>query len=339
MKAVKASLAAALDRPNPSVRLYLFHGPDEAGSRALAERLLKGLAAEKFLMLGQSIKGDPAILADEAGAISLFGGQRALWIEPAGDEIAEGADALLEAPACESVVIAIAGSLRKTSTLLKLAEAHAAALAHISYVPEGRDMDRLVMDLGRSIGLRVAPELAQRIAASSGNNQAIASQELEKFALYQGASPEQPQDLDSDTLDLLGADFAEADMMRLGDLALAGRMEALLDELGRLPHGGSEAIPILRALQRRLLMLAPLRARVEQGQSVDGVMTSMGKALFWKDKALIQRLLSTWSADRLAEAASRVSALERQVMLRPLADDAALGEMLVTLARAAGRGR
>ena len=339
MKVAKGSLAAALERPDLSVRFYLFHGPDEAGSRALADRLLKGLGAEKFAMLGQSIKADPAILTDEAGAISLFGGRRALWIEPAGDEIADGAEALLEAPACESPVIAVAGPLRKTSTLLKLAEAHGSALAHISYVPEGRDMDRLVMDLGRSLGLRMSPDIAQRISASSGNNQAIAAQELEKFALYLGSSSEQVLDLDTETLDLLGADFAEADMMRLGDLALAGRMDALLDELGRLPQGGSEAIPVLRALQRRLMMLAPLRARIEQGQSVDGVMASIGKALFWKDKSLVQRLLSTWSAERLAEAASRVSALERQIMLRPLADDAALGEMLVTLARVAARGR
>ena len=84
-------------------------------------------------------------------------------------------------------------------------------------------------------------------------------------------------------------------------------------------------------------MLAPLRARVEHGESVDGVMASMGKALFWKDKPLIQRLLSAWPAERLAEAAARVAALERQIMLRPLADDAALGETLVTLARAAAR--
>jgi hypothetical protein len=41
----------------------------------------------------------------------------------------------------------------------------------------------------------------------------------------------------------------------------------------------------------------------------------------------------------LAEAAARVSGLERQIMLRPLADEAALGETLVMLARAAGRGR
>lgn len=339
MKAAKTGLLNALDRPDPQIRFYLFHGPDEAGSRALAERLLKGFGAEKFAMLGQAVKSDPAVLADEAGAISLFGGKRAIWIEPAGDEIGEGVAALLDASASESPVIAVAASLRKTSALLKLTEAHPLALSHISYVPEGRDMERLIVDLGRAQGLRVAPDLAQRIAAASAGNQAIAAQELEKFALYLGSDPANPRDLDPDTVDLLGADSAEADLTRLGDLALAGRMGELLDELARLPHGGSEAIPILRALQRRLLMLAPLRSRVERGESIDGVMTSMGKALFWKDKPLIQRLLLAWSAERLAEAASRVSALERQIMLCPLADEAALGETLVTLARAAGRGR
>lgn len=339
MKAVKASLGRALDQPDPAIRFYLFHGPDEAGSRALAERLLRGLGAEKFSMSAQAVKTDPASLADEAGAISLFGGKRALWIEPAGDEITEGASALVHAPACESLLIAVAGSLRKTSTLLKLAEAHSAALSHISYVPEGRDLERLVAELGRDAGLRVSPELAQRIAAASAGNQAIAVQELAKFALYLGADPADPKELDPGTVDLLGADSAEANLMRLGDLALAGRMDELLDELARLPHGGSEAVPVLRALQRRLLMLAPLRARIERGDRVSDVTTSMGKSLFWKDKPLVERLLSAWSAERLAEAASRVATLERHIMLRPLADEAALGETLVTLARAAGRGR
>ena len=339
MKAVKASLGRALDQPDPAVRFYLFHGPDEAGSRALAERLLKGLAAEKFALPAQAIKSDPASVADEAGAISLFGGKRAIWVEPAGDEIVGGVEALLEAQACESPTIAVAGSLRKTSSLLKLAEAHSATLSHISYVPEGRDLERLVMDLGRDVGLRISPDLARRVAAAVVGNQAIAAQELQKLALYLDADPASPRDLDPDSLDMLGADSGEADLMRIGDLALAGRMDDLLDELARLPHGGSEAIPVLRALQRRLLMLAPLCAKISQGQSVDGVMTSMGKSLFWKDKPLIQRLLSAWSAERLAEAAARVSALERQIMLRPLADEAALGETLVTLSRAAGRSR
>lgn len=338
MKASKANLTGALDRPEASIRFYLFYGPDESGSRALAIRLLKGLGdAERFIVMSQVVKSDPAALADEAGAMALFGGRRALWIEPAGDEIVEGVTALLEAGASESAVVALAGPLRKTSALLKLAEAHPSALAHCSYLPEGRDMERVVTDLAREVGLRMMPDMAQRLAAAANSNQAIAAQELEKFALFLGTDPANPRELDHATVDLIGADAAESDMLRLGDLALAGRMDELLDELSRLPHGGSEAIPVLRALQRRLLMLAPLRARIELGERIDAVMASMGKSLFWKDKPLIQRLLSTWPAERIAAAAGRVATLERQLMFLGIPAEAALGETLVAMARAASR--
>ena len=49
-------------------------------------------------MSGASLKSDPAALTDAAGAISLFGGKRLVWIEPAGDEIASAVETLLEAP-------------------------------------------------------------------------------------------------------------------------------------------------------------------------------------------------------------------------------------------------
>ena len=56
---------------------------------------------------------------------------------------------------------------------------------------------------------------------------------------------------------------------------------------------------MVRALQRRLLMLAPARARMERGESRDAVMTSMGKSLFWKDKPLIGKLLSQMGSRRV----------------------------------------
>ena len=237
MKAQRGTILRSVEQPDPSVRFYLFHGPDDAGSRGLAERLLKGLDAEKLGVSGSAVKADPALLSAEAGAISLFGGARLIWVDPAGEDIVEGLEALLDAPAVESPVVAIAGALRKTSALLKLAEAHGAALAHASYAPEGRDADRMVIDAGRVQGLRIDPAVASRLAAACSANAAILAHELAKFALYLGASPERPRELTHDVLDLLGADSGEGDMMRLGDLALAGRAHELFEELDRVALG------------------------------------------------------------------------------------------------------
>jgi len=338
MKAAKSGIGSALDNPQAATRFYLFHGADEAGSRALGERLLAGLGkAEKFAISGGALKSDPAALADEAGAMALFGGPRALWIEPAGDEILAAVEALLEAPGVESPTIAIAGALRKSSGLLKLAEAHPAALSHVSYVPEGRDADRMVIDLGRREGLRIAPDVAARIAEASANNQAIAAQEVVKYALYAGATAAAPRELTHDMVDELGADSSEGNALRVGDMALSGELGALAEELSRMSPAGNEAIPIVRALQRRVLQLAPMRARVEQGERVEAVMTSVGKALFWKDKAMIQAMLSRWSAERLAQVGERVAALETQLIFSGAPGAAALGEELTAITRAARR--
>ena len=95
---------------------------------------------------------------------------------------------------------------------------------------------------------------------------------------------------------------------------LSGDVDELADELARLPAGGTEAIPVVRSLQRRLLMLAPARARMERGERVDAVMTSLGKSLFWKDKAIVGRMLSQVERGRTGEGRGTRRQLERELM-------------------------
>ena len=336
MRPAKGTLGKALDRPDPGIHFYLFYGPDEGQSRGHGERLLKALAAEKMTIAVQAVKADPALLADEAGAIALFGGRRALWLEPAGDDIAAAAEALLDAPNVESPVIAIAGALRKASPLVRLAESDPHALAHISYELGERDAERVVEELAREEGLRLAPGIAARIAGAAGNERGIIAQELAKLALYADASADCPKTIDRDALDEIGAG-AEGDWMRLGDLALAGDLTRLSHELD-VSAADADPITVLRALQRRLLMLAPIRSNVDRGARPHDAVTSAGKAVFFKEKELVMRLVSLWDSEALARALERSGALERRLMSAdspPLGE--ALEEELVAIARTARR--
>jgi DNA polymerase-3 subunit delta len=334
VKASKQSVGRAVAQPDPTIRFYLFHGFDVSQSRALAAQLAESLQASRFVLTAANIKEDPAILADEAAAMSLFGGKRVIWIEPANDDIFEGVEGLLAGNGAESAVVAIGGALRKTSALLKLAEASPQALAFASYAPEGANAERMVVESGRRFGLKISTPVAARIAQACGNDRAIADRELEKFALYIDASPHSPKELDHDALDAVGADHSEGNLLRLADLALSGELRELADELARLPDA-VDGIPVVRALQRRLLMLAPARARIERGERLDAVMASIGKALFFKDKALVRKLLDAWDADRLATASERAARLERQFLFGAAPKQAALGEELLAIARAA----
>jgi DNA polymerase-3 subunit delta len=335
VKGAKQSIGRAVDKPDPKVRFYLFHGDDEGQSRGLAARLLEGLGATKALVAAGAIKTGAASLVDEAGALSLFGGARLIWVEPANDDIAEAVATLLEAPAGESAVVAIAGKLRKTSALLKLAEASPNALAFASYPPEGDAAVRMVIDAGRRYGLKIAPPVAARLADHCSNDQAIVAQELDKLATYIDASPHAPKELDHDAIDAVGAESNDGAFGHVADLALLGELGELGDAIERLSPAGTEAIPIVRSLQRRLLMLAPARAKVERGERVDAVMTSFGKSLFWKDKENVARMLRKWSASDLARVAERAGVLERELLFSEAPEREALGEALLAIGRKA----
>ena len=335
MKASKSSIGRSVDQPDSRIRFYLFCGQDEGQSRALAARLLEALGAAKFVVSAAAVKPNPALLADEAAALSLFGERRLIWVEPAGNDIVDGVEALLAAEAVESPVAAIAGSLTKASPLLKLAEASPHALAFTAYAPEGAEAARMVTDLGRRVGLKIGPPVAARIADLCGNDQAIVAQELEKLALYAGASPHSPRELEHDAVDAVGADIGESDFQRFADLALMGEVAELADAVSELSAGSASAIPAIRSLQRRLLFLAPARARVERGERLDAVMTAFGRSLFWKDKVSVEKMLKRWTAADLAMIARRAGVLERDLLFSEAPEREALGEEFLAIARKA----
>lgn len=339
MKTQRGDVPRRLDAPEPQVRFYLFHGADDASSRSHAARLLTALGAEKEAIEAATLKSDPARLSDEANALSMFGGAKLLWVEPAGEEILAAVEALLEAPGAEHRVVAIAGALRKTSKLLKLAEASPHALAHVSYAPEGREFERIVEDLARDAGLQPAPGVVARLAGMTANNRELARGEIEKMALFLGADAAQPVPLDHDTLDALGAGAGDVEFLSLGDRAMVGDIEAVQHGIEAMSANGSEAITILRALQRRIVMLAPMQARVAAGEPASAVIGAMGRALFWKDKPVVTEMLMRWPATRLARLGERVTELERRLMFAGLPAKSALGEELLAIARTARASR
>jgi len=329
MKANRPQIEKALKAPGDT-RFFLLHGPDEAGSRALAKALASamGQEAERIDLSGAELRGDPARLADEAASISMFGGARWILVEPAGDETVPALEALLEAPAAGNPVVLVAGSLKPASKLLKLALAAPAALAFASYPPDGREAGQLVAAMARAQGLVLRSDVAQRIAESCAGNRALIEQELAKFALYADASPEAPKPIDHDVVDALGAAADEGDLGRLVDSAAGGNAAALEAELVRLRGEGLEGITLLRAMLRRMALLARLRAEVERGADPRAVMALAGKSIFFKEKEGIDRQLRRWPAALIAKAMTRLAEAERQVKsagaVGPVAADAEL---------------
>jgi DNA polymerase-3 subunit delta len=340
VKANKSQIDRAL-KTHGEMRFFLFHGPDEAGSRALAKTLGEeaGADAERIELSGAELKTDPARLPDEAASISLFGGARYIIVNALGDEIIPAVEALLEARTTGNPVAIITGALRPTSKLLKLALAEPSVLAFASYAPEGRDADRLVLDMAQEHGLQMEPGVARLVANATGGNRATIAQELAKFALYVDAASERPRPIGQDVVALLGAASEEGDLGRLVDSVCGGDLIMLQAEILRLEQEGIDGIPLIRAVLRRMTLLASLRAEVERGNSASIVIATQGKAIFWKEKDAVASQLSRWRSDLLARGIGRLVKAERHVKASGGIGALAATEELFTICRQATRLR
>jgi DNA polymerase III subunit delta len=340
VKANRPQIERALRIPGEAA-FFLLYGPDDSGSRSLLKLLADavGKAAERVDLAGAELRGDPARLADEAASISLFGDPRYIVVDPAGDESLAAVEALLEAPAAGNPVVLLAGALKPASKLLKLALAQPRALAFASYVPEGQEAERIAADMARACGLVVQPGVARRLAESCGGNRAVLGQEIAKLALYVDASPEQARPLDHEALDSVGAAAEEGDLSRLVDSVGNGDPRLLQAELLRLASEGIVGIPLIRAVLRRMSLLARMRAQVERGGSVDAVMASQGKALFWKEKNSVAQQLRRWRPDLLAKSVNRLVEAERQLKASGGLGPVAVDEELFAICRQAARLR
>jgi DNA polymerase-3 subunit delta len=115
---------------------------------------------------------------------------------------------------------------------------------------------------------------------------------------------------------------------------LTGAVRPAVEELNQLSESGEDGIPLIRAMLRRLLQLAALRADADRTSLADAT-----KAVFFKDKDVVAAELRRWSAPDLAMLVERITAAQARLMESGSAGPVTASRELLTIARAAARGR
>ena len=100
---------------------------------------------------------------------------------------------------------------------------------------------------------------------------------------------------------------------------------------------GIDAIRIIRALQRRVTLLATLRAKVDKGSN-PGAVVKATRSIFWKDADAFVKQLGRWPSVRLAGLNGHLIEIEGKLMsVKEGLGGVILEEELVRIARAAAR--
>lgn len=330
-----------MSRPQPDFPLVLLYGPD----RGLIAERAQALAARCGVPLDDpfgvirfdaaELERDPGRLLDEARTISMFGGNRVLWVRNAGStkSLADTVRDLEVSPPPDTVLIVEAGDLKKGAALRTAFESATRAMALPCYPDEGRDLDRLVTEVIGGRGLEIEEEARQLLRERLGGDRLASRGELEKLALYVGTgriTRRHVADLSGDVSGLSAEDLV--DMMLSGDVARLDRAQA------ELVRRGGAAQQTLLAAQRQLQSLHQLRVQMQaKGQAADAAVASARPPIHFSRRRGVESALRQVTVSSLPILQQRLADAILESRRRPALADAIAARVMRALAAEFGR--
>ena len=300
-------------REGTPYRIVLVYGPDRGlvSERAAQVAAKTGVdLKDDFAVLkleASDLSGDPGRLADEFGAISLFGGDRLVWLRNAGNDrgLLEALTAVTQTDPGSSHLLIEAGDLKKGSGLRKTVENAKTALAIPCYSDDARGIQTLIDEELGNAGLSIQNDARQRLSQLLGGDRLASRNELRKLALYCHGTATVT---DTDVIETMG-DVAALSVDDAIDAVFSGdpvRLEAALE---RILASKTSVFLVLRGCIVQFEQLDAMRSLVENhNRQPAQAMTEKGRGIHFKRKPVVERALRHW----------RLAAINRE--MRRLAD-------------------
>ncbi|HVO01150.1 MAG TPA: DNA polymerase III subunit delta [Candidatus Cybelea sp.] len=317
MKWDRRQFDAFLKSPAEKVAAVLVFGPDEGLVRERVNALVKAAAGssdDPFRVAeigGEDVRNDPARLADEAGAISMMGGRRAVRVNNTTDGLAAPIESFLDGhkDSKNALVVFEAGDLPGRGALRRLFEstAHAAAIA--CYHDSAGDLRAVIEAQLAAAGKIAAPPALAFLEQSLGGDRGATRSEIEKLVLYAGDAPRIEL---TDAMAAVGHS-AEVQLDDLSHAVAEGDLKAVDRQLD-LNLAETAPIMILRALARHFLRLHGAVGRIEAGEPLQEAMAVLNSPLFWRDRPRLEKQCRRWSSRSIARALQRIGDAETQAM-------------------------
>ena len=344
MKATQRDYAQVAKKAGGNCRIHFFCGPDEAGASAAIAKLIADLPdpGERVEMSGAELRSDPSRLVDEARSTSLFGDTRHIYARVSGEEahdalatFGELADRGEVDQAWPIFIVATAATDKSRSAKLLIRRAD--SLVAMFHPPDLRSVTADVRTMADALGLRLNGGLAETIARAANADVRLARSEVEKIALFVGASPQSPKTADQATFDEIGAKTEEDGFMPLVNAALSGETNRLPSELSRMKDVNLNAVGVCLAMERRAAQLASLSSRLRPGDDVMGFLKA--ERVFFKEHREVADQLKRWGGGRLNRLVPRLTQLHRNLLANSQTADLLLAQELTQIARYAATRR
>jgi DNA polymerase III subunit delta len=305
MKLTGRAIDGFLRRPDAQMRAVLLYGPDAGlvGERAatLARHVVSDVddPFRIVTLTGAVLADDPARLADEMGAISMFGGRRLIRVRDVADKaVAAFTGALALGPASDALIVVEAGDLPPRSALRQFFEKADSAAALPCYLDEAGDVARVVRDSLAEAKLQLDRDAELYLAESLVGDRQLARRAIEKLITYMGSEKRVTL---AHAQECVG-DSTEQALDELPQAMADGNVEVADRVLQRLLGQGEAPVRILRVLQGHMLRLHQAASLMAAGQTADAAVAALRPPPFFKTRERMVRQAQKRILQRLFDA-------------------------------------
>lgn len=280
---------------------------------------------------GDDLSRDTSLLIDEALTISLFGGDRILWITAGSKNFCPSLETFLNLQPLGCKAVIEAGPL-KSDSALKRACVKSSYAAVIECWPDGeQEIAGLIEQEMVTAGLSISSGVIDLLTSLLGGDRLISRSEIDKiktFAYGKGTVTE------DDVLAIV-ANASKSSFDQAIAAAFAGdRVETL--ELSKKVIQDSDPSALLTLAMGHALFLYQLKVASDAGRSFEEFL-ERGPRFSQNKKAKILKQLNVWTSVALLEQTNKLSENIRFLRLEPKLGNEIVTRALLGVAYSAGR--
>ncbi|WP_374546774.1 DNA polymerase III subunit delta [Rhodoblastus sp.] len=261
-----------IDRPDRGHFLFLVFGADHGLIYERARRLLAATTDDAVAwrdaieLSGDAIASDPLLLIDEAHSIGLFDtASRAIRVNLGAKSVLPALEMIERSPPSNSVIILIAGDLKRDAAIRKWIEKQPFAASIECAMDDARDVQRLLDAELKRANLSIEPEAREILAETLGDDRLSTRSEIEKLLLY---AKDQSTVTVEQINDLL-LDATAVDLDSILSAIFTGETETVAELSNKVSFADIDANRLFAAVLRYALAIHRARGEIDGGARQD----------------------------------------------------------------------
>ena len=292
MKIAPRDIGALLANPGQTYLCFLLHGADTGLIRERAKQLAAHFCDDlhdpfkSVTLRGEDVASDTARLADECGAIAIFGDEKLVRLQGSGTEMLSAVKNALPTLAIGTRLIIEASDTTTRHALVKLCEQDSKTASIGCYADEDRDIGQLAQQILAKDSIHIDQEAMALLVSRLGGDRLASRSEIEKLALMAGP---QGHLTISDIEEAIGDSSAQAIDLFVKSV-LTEQVDSLTKILEKARQEDIAPIAVLRQFNLIFRQLYDITSEMDKGVSASQAVAQLRPPVHFKTKPLMMSL-------------------------------------------------